>query len=66
MFRFHKKLTLRNLMFFNYKVRKYLVNKHNWNLELVQKIYFAHSKQNSRRKSFQSFFKSIQQDLLSI
>ena len=38
-----KKLILENLTLFNYKIKKYSVNKPSWNLEQAQKIYFAHS-----------------------
>lgn len=39
-----EKLTPQNFVLCNCNVKKYSVNKHYWNLELVQKFYFAQKK----------------------
>lgn len=42
-----KYLVFQHLILFNYRVKKHSVNRYNWNLQLVLKLSFAHSKQNS-------------------
>ena len=43
-FRFGKKLVLDNLIFSNYKVKTYSVNKHSWDMEVAYKFYCVHNK----------------------
>ena len=45
-------MVLQNLIFFNYKVKRYAVNKHNWYLELVHKFYFAHKNEDNDINDF--------------
>ena len=42
MFQFDKKIDLSK-----FDIAQYSMNKHKWNLELVQKFYFAHRNKNN-------------------